>query len=58
MAAIDLLKRRSNEPVHALAKLFGSVRDAAVSQLIHRADALRREDRNWHRLLLKLEKQL
>jgi len=58
IAAIYLLRRLSNEPVHALARQFGDVSDAAVSQIVHRAEALRREDRTWHRLLLKLEKQV
>ena len=58
IAVIYLLRRLSDEPVHVLARQFGGVSDAAVSHLVHRADALRREDRKWDRLLGKLEKQL
>jgi len=57
-AAIYLHRRLTNEPLHALAKRFGNVSTSAISKVARRAQAQRRENPAWDRLLRRIEKQL
>ena len=56
-ATIYLLRRLTSERVTAIAEQFGGVSAAAISKLVKRAESRREQDRKWHRLLTKLEKE-
>jgi len=57
VAAVYLVRRLTDERVTTLAKPFGDVSVAAISQLLSRAELRREADRSWNGLLEDLERK-